>query len=819
MNDTDQSLPGASTPSTDRSKPRSHRWRRIALAAAAAFLVLAVAIGLWIRLQLVGSLAQLDGEATVSTLEHTVSVERDALGVPTVSGQSRADVARALGFIHAQERFFQMDLLRRQAAGELSELFGSAALRWDRFIRIHQLRATARATYADLEAQGSTILAAYCEGVNEGLTSLDVVPFEYLVLRNRPREWKPEDSLLVVLAMFIELHDEDGSRESAIGLVHDLMPPAMAEVLTAPGTPWDAPITGPAFDTPPLPEADVFSLRTTTISGEEHGTQEEDSRQVVGSNNWAVSGALTTHGGAIIANDMHLGISVPNTWFRASLSWPDSDLDTGRRRITGVSLPGVPGIIAGTNEHIAWGFTNSYGDWVDLVVLDADPNDPDTYLTPEGPRTIEKLQETILVHGAEAEILEIEKTIWGPVIDRDHQGRRRALRWTALVPGGLDLGLGRLELTTTLEEALDVASTSGMPPQNLVIADRRGRIAWTIIGRIPNRFGFDGRVPTSWSDGSRGWDGWIDPERHPRIVSPPGERLWTANARVVDGKMLATIGDGGYAFGARAHQIRQNLMDRDSFSERDMLAIQLDHRALFLERWRDLLLDVLDEDAVAANPRRAELRRLVQDWDARAGVDSVGFRMVRAYRSFLSEQMLESLTTSLREADEDFGPGELGQTEGLIWQLVKQQPLHLLDPKFESWSDQLISGVDATIEYFTENGARLEDQSWGRRNTARIQHPLSQAIPMLGRWLDMPAEPLPGDSNMPRAQGPSFGASQRSAVSPGREEQGFFHMPCGQSGHPLSPFYRAGHDAWAKGEPSPFLPGETVYTLTLTPEG
>ena len=213
-------------------------------------------------------------------------------------------------------------------------------------------------------------------------------------------------------------------------------------------------------------------------------------------------------------------------------------------------------MVAGSNTHIAWGFTNTNGDWSDLVELEVDPEDRTRYRTPDGWKPFEIHEERIEVSGAEAEVLEIRETIWGPVVDEDHRGRPRAIRWIAHEADAVTTGVGALETATTLDDALAIAQQSGMPPQNFVSTDASGAIAWTVAVRIPARFGFDGRLPSSWADGTRGWDGWLAPEDYPVIRDPESGAIWTANARVVDGEMLAKIGDGGYAFGARARQIR-----------------------------------------------------------------------------------------------------------------------------------------------------------------------------------------------------------------------------------------------------------------------
>jgi penicillin amidase len=500
------------------------------------------------------------------------------------------------------------------------------------------------------------------------------------------------------------------------------------------------------------------------------------------------------------------------------LEWPAGDGCGPAHRIVGVTAPGAPVVVVGSNTRVAWGFTNSQGDWSDLVIVEVDPDNPERYRTPSGWVEIRHFSETIHVRGGAAEVIDIEETIWGPIIDHDHLGRPRAMRWIAHDPGGANLGLLGLEHVSTVEEAIEVANTTGIPPQNFVCADDTGSIGWTIVGRIPKRFGLSGRVPTSWADGDKGWNGWQETEAYPRIVDPPGGLIWTANARVVDGKMLELIGDGGYDLGARAHQIRDHLRDLESPDERDMLSVQLDDRALFLERWRGLLLDVLDEQAVRDHPARLEFRGLVEaTWTGRAGVDSTAFRFVRAFRKFTFERVYGWLTKPCQEADEDFSIYRLPQEEGPLWQLVTERPPHLLNPGTTSWREELLAVVDTTIEYYADLGGELREHTWGARNTLSMQHPLSRAVPALSRWLDMPRDQLPGDGYMPRVQSPGWGASERLAVAPGREKEGYFHMPGGQSGHPLSPHYRTGHDAWVEGVATPLLPGSSEHRLILIP--
>ncbi|TMG88760.1 MAG: penicillin acylase family protein, partial [Betaproteobacteria bacterium] len=289
----------------------------------------------WYYLQMRGSLAQLDGEGAMPGATAAIVIERDALGIPTIIASSRADVARGLGFVHAQDRFFQMDLARRRAAGELSELLGSAALRIDTRTRMLRLRARARRTIEVAPPEELAVLRAYVEGVNAGLSALAVKPPEYLALRTVPRAWAAEDSVLILASMFLTLQDAEARRESRLAAVYATLPPALADFITSSSSEWETPLVGGLHGVPPIPDASVFDARSAppaahppdSRSNADDGATllawfsshaNDDAR---GSNSWAVAGRLTGDGGAIVANDMHLGLSTPNIWYRASMVW------------------------------------------------------------------------------------------------------------------------------------------------------------------------------------------------------------------------------------------------------------------------------------------------------------------------------------------------------------------------------------------------------------------------------------------------------------------------------------------------------------------
>ena len=783
-----------------------------------AALVLLAVLALLLYGFLRGGAPRLDGEAALKGLSAPVQVTRDALGVPSISAADRMDAMRVLGYLHAQDRFFQMDLARRAAAGELSDLVGSAALDYDKRQRLFRLREVAKQVLARATPVQRAGLQAYADGVNAGLKALGTWPFEYGLLVRRPQRWLPEDSILVIDAMYFELQSSEDRHESQLALMRDVLPPPLFRFLSAAGTQWDAPIVGKPMDVPPLPSADVIDLQRNPPPKLASNPPSEDAASDIGSNNWAVSGAHGAGGHAMVANDMHLGIRVPNTWYRAQWTYPDPAMPGGSVTLTGVTLPGVPALVVGSNGHVAWGFTNSYGDWSDLVLLHLDPRDPDRYQTAEGWKHFEHHRELIRVaRGADA-TLDVRDTLWGPVLGQDHAGNWRAIHWMAADPEATNLELGDLEDARNVQAAMAVANRAGMPEQNFMTADADGHIAWTIAGRIPLRRGYDPLVPSYWDKPDTGWEGWLDPARYPRVVDPADGRLWTANTRVVDGAMLALIGDGGYDLGARAGQIRDDLHSKDSFAASDMLAIQLDDQARFLARWRSLLLHLLNPQRVFGHPERTAFRQAVSDWDGRASVDSVGYRLVREFRDQVEDLAMAPLFAACEQADPSFDYHRLAQLEGPLWVMVTQQPKNLLDPGYKDWDALLLAAVNKVSDSVVATRQPLIAYTWGARNLVHLRHPLSAAVPFLSRFLDMPPVQLPGDSNMPRVQGRDFGASERMVVVPGHEAEGIFEMPTGQSGWPLSPFYGNSEPAWEKGEATPFLPGKPEHTLEFKPK-
>jgi penicillin amidase len=778
------------------------RLARRLLAGLLLLIVLLLAVG---YLALSGSLARLDGSLALHGPSAPVTLQRDALGTLTVQAANRRDAAWALGFAHGQDRFFQMDLLRRVAAGELAALVGEAAVEVDMRHRVHRMRAVAEAAYAFLPPDQRTLVDAYRDGVNAGLGQLRVRPWEYLLLRQAPRPWESEDSLLVLGAMYLDLN-EDGTNGRDLGLarLRATLPGPVADALAAPDPTWEAPLDGSRSPEVILPGADVFDLRSQPRVASAAMRVPVDT--LPGSNSFAVGGALTDNGAALVADDMHLGLRVPDIWFRARLRFPDATAPGGMRDLNGVTLPGTPALVAGSNGQVAWAFTNSYGDWMDWVRVTRDRADPSRYVTPDGSAAFDVHDEVIEVARGETRHLRVEDTQWGPLAATDVDGTPLALAWIAHRPDAFNLGIMNLERANDVGAALDIAPHAGMPPQNLLVGDRAGHIAWTLIGNaVPLR-----------QPGAPGWTGFADASRYPRIVDPAGSRLWTANNRTVGGDALALLGNGGHDLGARAQQIRDDLQAREHFVPGDMLSIQLDDRALFLSRWNDLLQATLSRTKDAAlDP----LRQATATWTGHAAVDSVDYRAVRTFRQHVRDLVLAPFIARAKARFPDFAWPRGTTAEGAVWQMLTLRPMNLLDPAYASWDDLLATAARETSDELHAGAGGIEARTWGELNTAHIVHPLSSALPRwLSRFLDMPAEPLAGDTDMPRVQAPAFGASERFAISPGHEDESYLEMPGGQSGHPLSPFHGAGHEQWAQGHLTPLLPGASKHTLTIEPQ-
>lgn len=779
----------------------------LGLAALALFLV-------WAYLR--ASLAQLDGSVTAAGLHAEVTVVRDAQGVPTISGSNRDDVAYAAGYVHGQERFFQMDLLRRSGAGELAELFGARALPSDRSNRFHRFRARADAAVAAMGPAERRLLERYVAGVNDGLGALVAHPFEYKLIGLPPRRWTMADSLLVVWAMFFDLQGNLEPRELARGWFKEHSDPAQLAFLLPEASEWDAPLdaAGPGVTAVPVPpQAPAWWGRR--YASDAPKVAAADFMEGIGSNDWVVSGKRSADGGAIVSDDMHLSIRLPNIWYRQVLQFPDAK--GVKRRVVGVSLPGAGSlIVVGSNGQVAWGFTNSYGDFLDLVALDSDAEHPGQLGTPSGWETPETVTETILVKGREAVQFPVRSVSLGPV--REAGGRSYAVHWTAHAPGAVSFKSIDAETVANVDEALAAAAKFGIPGQNFVAGDARGNIGWTIAGHMPRRArpGLAATFPLDAASADAGWDTLLAPQDHPKIVNPASGQLVTANNRQLMGQGAQLIGDGGFDIGARARQARDGVAALgNKTSVKDVYGVMMDDRALFMAPWRERAIKALDPAALAGQPLRAEFLRLLKDsWTGRASVDSQGYLLTRNFMWALHEMLYGGANSELSRLNQKSNAASASSRwPAVVARLIDGQEKGWLPPDYQTWQQVQLVAIDQVITNAIREYGSLSAATWGRRNTVVIEHPIAAAAPALRAFLSAPADMMAGDSHMPRVSSKGQGQSERMTVTPGKEELGIFNMPGGQSGHPMSPFFLSGHADWVAGKPTPLLPGAPRHTL------
>ncbi len=819
---------------------RRSKTRRLLGLAATAFLAVPFLILVGVLFALRLSLPRLSGTVHVPRIENIEAlIERDDQGHVTVRARSRNDAARALGYAHAQDRFFQMDLLRRAGSGRLSALLGPAMLAQDRKARIFRGHALAAQALPLLAPNDRAALLAYTEGVNAALDAMAVPPPEYLLLRAAPEPWQPEDSLVLNLTFSFLLQDPEARNDLERTLLRDALGPVAYRFFHPSGSHLDAtldhhvepesPLPAPADFTAPMPPP-AAALNAISAPPPHHAPDLPGAEPFVpGSNAWAVSGAFTESGAALVADDMHLLISVPGIWYRAVIRWTD---DLGHERLlAGVTVPGAPTLITGSNGHVAWGFTNSMLDTSDLIELRLDPDHPDHYLTPDGWRPFTVHDEPILVAHSAPGSFRVTNTVWGPVLGSSPSGHLHAVAWAMARPEALVAHSSALENATNVTQAIAAAHAAARPVQNFVVGDRSGAIGWTLIGILPDRGSGTGEFAEDWSQPGAPWRGLLPPSKRPVVLNPPHGRIWTANQRILGASAYLALGNGGWDLGARAARIRDDLMALSRATPADMLAIQLDDSIPMLRPWHQRLLDALRSIA-ASSPSNAPAWNVaiarLRDWDGRASADSLALPVVARFRRHALHLLHEPVAWAVGQAPRNPGPEDVHvyfhyqfrpgpHAERVAERLLKDRPAHLLNPRWPSY-DALLAEAARRAILGPSNSIPPTLRPWGDINRTAIRHRLSPALPSwLSRWLDMPPQPQPGfHYGLPRVAGPDFGASQRFGIEPGREPDAYLHTPAGQSGHFLSPFYRNSQPDWLRGRPTPLLGNPPVHRLVLS---
>jgi penicillin amidase len=523
--------------------------------------------------------------AALPPLAAPVEIDLDSVDIPTIRARTLADAACAQGWIHARERFLQMDIARREPAGELGQIVPQGAFLDVQAVNLG-LRAIAERAVARLPERHRALLEAYAAGVNAQLALAK--PFEYQLLKAPCAPWTPADSMLVQLSMARYLDNSDEIDRARTPLYRAFGAETAAYLTSSRGV-LDMTVDGsPSPAAPAIPDAARLDLRAVAASQPTNAGGATKPLETPGSNAFAVAGSRTRDGRAIVGNDMHLAHMAPNFWYRVDLQWEGG-------RLIGLSLPGVPAIVQGTNGHVAWGFTNLTADLSDLIVVERDPENKDLYLTKDGARPFVRRSVSV-GSGANATAAEVLSTDFGPVVGALQGGQLIVARSPILIDGAIDFGLFDMADATTLDAALACARRWNGPPQNVLVAAADGRIGWTISGALPLR---ERATPQmiGWRD-AEPWRGSVPMDDKPTIVDPPTGILTSGNQlSIAPSGALASVLGGYEAAGDRAYRLREILGTRSDWDEAALHGAQLDVRSPRLVRWRDAIIAALGRPA------------------------------------------------------------------------------------------------------------------------------------------------------------------------------------------------------------------------------
>ena len=795
-------------------RDRFRIWKILAFVLVA---ILIVALGglLWLYSIARASLPQLDGTLQVAGLAAPVTVIRDEHGVPTITARGFDDLFFAQGYVTAQDRLWQMDIMRRFAAGEISEILGGEFLKHDREQRILGLRVAARKSLDVSSAQTRAHFDDYTRGVNAYIEShRDRLPIEFRILRYTPRPWTPEDSTLIAAQMVKDLNHypyRDALEREKIQA--KLGPELTADLYV--NTSWrDRPPTAVRHrldekldqniddEDPqrgPAGGSVTQRIEVPAFEGRAGSSDSDaDARMVVGSNNWVVSGAHTVTGKPLLSNDMHLGHQMPNLWYEAHLRYGNFD-------VAGVTLPGLPYVIVGHNRRIAWGFTN-IGPTVEDVYIETF-NPSDQYLTPEGWKTPEHRTEVIHVKGEADVTVDVELTRHGPIITELIPGetRKLALRWTLY--DGTPAPFFEVNAAQSWDQFLSAFSVLDAPGQNVVFADVDGNIGYHATGKVPIRASDDGSLPENGSDNSHEWTGYIPFDKLPSVYNPPSGIIATANSRITPDGYPYSISTGWEA-AWRSARIYRVLESGKKFSSADMLALQTDIFSEADRYFAERFVYSVDH-AKNASPRVKQAAEIMRGWDGRMTADSAAATIAYRARVELTRLLLEP---KLGAAPKDPKQAEAPlswktYTWGMqsVWleNVVHHQPQRWLPPSYSSYDELLAAAVEAAVsgpqEVRDTAPKDLTSWKWGDFRPVEIQHPILGKIPLLQRWSGPGMRPQSGSGYTVKAVSRSHGPSERLTVDLSDLDQTTLNLVTGEAGNFLSPYYMDQWKAWYEG--------------------
>jgi len=788
-------------------------------------------------------LPQLDGSASLPGLHQDVTVERDRWGVPRVRASSVEDLAEAQGYVMAQDRLWQMDLLRRVARGQLSEILGPKTLVIDKEFRTNGFARAAERDATLLDPESRKVMEAYARGVNHFIEQhKNALPLEFSLLRYEPSPWQPSDTIAISGYMYRTLTNT-WERELNRAKVAERAGPDRAKDLFSEEAAMDHFVVGDpkviddgsqrsAADSDD--DDDDDDMQPDTVLKARSGvlpniaTRESDPdvtsalaesvqaflseskneiRQGLGSNNWVVSGAHTATGKPLLANDTHLELSIPSIWYEIHLTAPGWN-------IKGFTLPGAPMIIIGHNDRIAWGFTNNGADVQDLYVETFNPASPDEYRVKGAWTKAQVFDETIHVKGQADEHLKVTVTRHGPIVHRE-EDKAYALRWTATEPSGLANSYTWLGKARNWREFRENMRRVWGPAQNGVYADVDGNIGYVMAARVPIRKKGHGEVPVPGDTDDHEWSGYIPFDRLPQALNPESGLIVTANARVVGPNYKPYLTDR-WEEPYRTARIYDLLHDRHDLRPEDMLKVQTDTYSYP----HVFLADELLAAARTVKPKDPRAQKLIdglKDWNGIADADSPEVSFLHTVRRAAIDLLLEPFLgkdTSLYQ----------WRTTTFLQKILTDRPAKWLPAADKNYDELLSTAADIAVTKLAEQSKseHVEDWAWKRFNSLDMFHPLG-SDGLLKRSLSITDKPQAGTVYSVRAAAKTHGPAMRFVANPKNWDQSIMLITAGESGQPGSSHYSDQFSYWYEGKPifaqfSDAAEAQTrKHTLTLKP--
>jgi penicillin amidase len=757
------------------------------------------------------ALPQLDGRLPVSGLTSMVTVTRDGHGVPTIEAAGLEDLFFAQGYVTAQDRLWQMDVMRRFGGGELSEILGEDLLKVDREQKVLGLRAAATKALQTASRRDRSFFEAYARGVNAYISSrVHNLPIEFRILGYAPTQWKPEDSLVIANEMVKDLNYhyfyDALAREKILTKLgpdltadlyvnrswHDRPPTVMREDLNPPENAGDS-------DDEDNEDSPDNSVTQKVPAWLENAATE--GLPVNGSNDWVVSGTHTVTGKPLLSNDMHLGHQMPNLWYEAHLH-------AGNLDVAGVTLPGMPYVIVGHNQRIAWGFTNVGPTVTDVYIENF--NGQGAYQTPGGWAQPEHRTEVIHVKGKPDVNVDVRITRHGPIVTEIVSGETRplALRWTLY--DSLHIPFLDVNEAQNWQDFRRAFSQLDAPGQNVVFADVDGNIGYQTTGKVPIRAAGDGSLPVSGADNAHEWTSYIPFEKLPSIYNPPSGIIGTANGRITPDNYPNSVSMEWEA-PWRTERIYRVLESGRQFSMADMLALQNDVHSEAEQFAAERFVYAVDH-ATKPSARAKQAADLMRSWDGRmlasSAAPTIAENSILELRRLLLEPKLGSAPADSKQADTVLNWKTYAWEMRSVWleNILLHRPKRWLPEAFPNYDELLTAAVDAAV-----NGPTvpkdLASWRWGAFNAIEIQHPILGKIPVIKRWSGPGVQEQSGSGYTVKAVTRHHGPSERFTANLADLDQSTLNTVTGQGGNFLSPYYMDQWKAWYEG---------TTFTLPFS---